>query len=178
MSTALQVRSSYKIPKSVLDCVAQFRGNAEALVQSRQGSKEWKQIDDLDVWLATLPQAEFRTRHLFTPGLCTREIFMPAGTLLTSRIHLFEHPFVLSLGVVSAWSNEHGWETFRAPHTGITKPGTRRLLYVHRDAIWSTFHVTTETDPDKIIQQVTYDHTKLGHLTEIPADKHKKELAP
>lgn len=165
------------IPQTVRDLVESGRSSAEALVEQRRGSEEWAKLDAADVGISQMEQFNFPVRHLFTPGLCVREIFMPAGAILTSRIHLFEHPFVISLGVCSVWSNEHGWETLRAPHTGITRPATRRALYIHEDTIWSTFHVTTETDPEKLIKAITYDHLKLGHLSEIPADRKPKELS-
>ena len=165
------------IPQGVLDLVESTRADAETLVETRRGTEEWAKLDAADVAIAQMPQHDFTVRHVYTPGLCVREIFMPAGAILTSRIHLFEHPFVISLGVCSVWSDEHGWEVLRAPHTGITKPGTRRALYIHEDTIWSTFHVTTETNPKKMLAAITYDHLKLGHLSEIPADQPKKELS-
>jgi hypothetical protein len=175
------------IPQVVLDLVESLRVEAPAigdnkpvdqLVAERAGTASWQKLNHLDQSLAQAPQAEFKLRHFFTPVpdnpklyLCTRGIFMPAGTFLTSRIHLYEHPFVISMGMVSTWDDEHGWRTLVAPHTDVTKPGTRRFLYVHEDTVWDTFHVTAETEPDKVIQKVTFDHLKLGHLTEIPADR-------
>jgi hypothetical protein len=98
--------------------------------------------------------------HRFTPGLYIREIFMPAGVVLTSRTHKYEHPFVISKGVVSVWSLQEGAITYRAPHTGITQPGTRRVLLVHEDTVWTTFHTNDdeECDPDDIVYRVTESH--------------------
>ena len=89
--------------------------------------------------LGKLPAVECPLVHRFTPGLYTREIFMPAGTAIVSRIHKTEHPYVvLTAGAV-----------------GITKPGTRRVLYVTEDCRWLTFHPTTETDMDKLQAELT-----------------------
>lgn len=153
------------IPQGVLD-----------LIESRRTSAAWRELDDMDLALAKLPQADFKVRHVFTPGLCVRELMIPAGTLVTSRIHLFEHPFIISLGIVSVWSDECRWEIMAAPHTGVTLPATRRAVYAHEDTIWSTLHATNETDPDKILAAGTYNHLKLGHLSAIPADQTTKEL--
>lgn len=104
-----------------------------------------------------LPLADFPVVHRFTPGLYSREIFMPAGSVLTSKIHRTEHPFVILKGVVSVWTADEGTTTLRAPHTGITKPGTRRVLFVHEDTIWITFHAgeedTVEAIEDRIIEK-------------------------
>lgn len=134
-------------------------------VVARLTSPGWQEIDAFEAQAATLPQIELPVRHVFTPGLYTRQIFMPAGTLLTSRIHLFEHPFIIAAGVVSVWGDETGWQTYRAPYLGVTLPATRRVLYIHEDTTWFTSHVTTETDPDKIGLQITYTggkHASLG----------------
>ncbi len=142
-----------------------------ALVESRADSPEWQEINRAEQVLAALPQQLCPLKHVFTPGLYTRQILMPAGTLLTSRIHLFEHPFIISAGVVSVWGDERGWETLQAPYLGVTKPATRRVLYIHQDTIWTTFHVTNETDPEKIVEQVTYPHMKLGHMDAVTAER-------
>lgn len=142
------------------------------LIEARLKSEDWAKIDKLEAAMEGLPQTELPLRHIFTPHLYTREIYMPgerdgipgSGTLLTSRIHLYEHPFVISAGKVSVWDNETGWKTYQAPYTGVTKPGTRRVLYIHEDTIWSTFHVTEKTDPDEVIKEVTYTGGKYFEL--------------
>lgn len=91
------------------------------------------------------------TKHTFTPGLYTREIFMPAGSLIVSRIHMFEHPFVISQGKVSVYDGKEV-VTLTAPFQGVTSPGTKRLLYVHEDTTWTTFHVTDKSTFEEIDQ--------------------------
>lgn len=112
-------------------------------------------VDEIEAGIiAKLPEVKLPLTHRFTPGLYTREIFMPKGTLVTSKIHKTEHPYVISMGIVSVWTEEDGVKTLSAPHTGITKPNTRRVIFVHEDCIWTTFHVTNETDVDKIEEQI------------------------
>jgi hypothetical protein len=83
----------------------------------------------------------FKLEHTFTPGLYTRELSMPKGGLLISRIHIFEHPFILSKGEISIYDGEKVLR-IKAPYRGITKPGTKRIIYMHDDSILTTFHVT------------------------------------
>ncbi len=137
---------------------------AHALVIERLGSDPWKKIDALEAEMAALPQVDLPLHHVFTPGLYVREIFIPKGTIATTRIHLTEHPFVISAGVVSIWTDDLGCVTLRAPHTGVTKPGTRRVLFAHSDVIFSTFHVTDETDPDTIVRHLTFCGGKFNEL--------------
>lgn len=134
------------------------------IVEERLGSEAWQRIDAIEDALAEMPQVKMPLHHIFTPGLYVREIMIPAGTIATTRIHLTEHPFIISHGTASIWTGEDGWITVGAPFTGITKPGTRRVIYAHTDVIWTTCHVSNETDPDKIGLQITYTGGKFAEL--------------
>lgn len=118
-------------------------------------------VDDIERAIfergGVLGAEQFPVVHRFVPGMYIREIHMPAGSVLTSKIHKTEHPFVLTKGVVSVWSLNEGTVVYKAPHFGITKPGTRRVLLVHEDAVWITFHAgdeeTVEEVEDRIIEK-------------------------
>lgn len=134
------------------------------LVEKLFESEAWKRLEAIEGEMEQMPQVELPLHHVFTPHLYTREILLKKGTLLTSRIHLTEHPFVLSSGAVSVWTEDGGCVFLRAPHTGVTKAGTRRLIYAHEDTIWSTFHVTEKTDPDEIVKEITFTEGKFAEL--------------
>jgi hypothetical protein len=82
--------------------------------------------------------------HRFTPSMYVREIFMPKGSLITSKIHITEHPFTISKGKVSVSIDGDDWQIYEAPYTGITKIGTRRILYIEEDCVWTTYHVNED----------------------------------
>jgi len=110
---------------------------------------EFRRIDNLEAaMLAELRPVELPVEHQFVPGLYIRTIFMPAGTLLTSKIHKTEHPFVITKGRVSVFIPEEGVVHLEAPHRGITKPGTRRVLYIHEDCTWTTYHPNPTNERD------------------------------
>lgn len=92
--------------------------------------------------------------HTFTDKLYSRQITMPSGTLVTSETHLTEHQFVVSKGVVSVWTEEGGEVIIEAPFHGITKPGTRRVLYIHDECVWTTFHSTLLHTVDDIYNDI------------------------
>lgn len=94
-------------------------------------------------------------KHHFTPGLYIRTLTMPAGALILSRTHKTEHPYVVTQGKVSVWIAGTGWVTITAPHFGITKPGTQRILFIHEDCVWTTFHATPLTTPEAIVAEIT-----------------------
>lgn len=99
-------------------------------------------IDDLEASMMEFPDEliEGPLVHRFTDGMYIREIFMPAGSLWTSKIHKTEHPYVVSYGKAAVSIDAQEWYEITAPYTGITKPGTRRVLYILEDCIWTTFH--------------------------------------
>lgn len=127
-------------------------------IQNLVSSEAWQKIDQLEQEIAKMETVTFPVRHLFTTGLYCREITMPAGSFLTSKIHMTQHPFVISKGKVVVWDAEHGSVELSAPYFGVTHPGTRRVLYVLEDCIWTTFHVTNETDVDKIGESIIFKH--------------------
>lgn len=113
-------------------------------------------IDQLEqVMLENAPMVDCPLNHKFTPGLYIREVFMPKGTLITSQIHKTCHPFFILKGCVSVFSENDGEQLLRAPYSGITMPGTRRVLKIHEDTIWITCHPTDiepENDSEEAIQ--------------------------
>lgn len=113
---------------------------------------EHSRIDSLESRLLEIgAPVDLPVSHAFAPGVYCRKIFMPAGTLLTSRIHNTEHHYVVIAGAVSVYIPGVGVERVEAPYFGITKPGTRRVLYIHEDCTWATYHPITpeeEVEPD------------------------------
>lgn len=108
--------------------------------------------------------------HRFTPGLYAREIFMPAGTLLTSKIHKTEHPYVVLSGRVSVYIPDKGVEHIEAPYVGVTEPLTRRVLYIHEDCRWVTFHPNPE---DETVEEI---EERIIERRELPSGETTHEL--
>ena len=92
-------------------------------------------------------------KHSFADGCYIREIFNPAGLLLVTKIHKKKHPFFLMKGEMSILT-ENGIEHIEAPHHGVTRPGTKRIIYTHTDCIFVTVHATDSTDVQEIEEAV------------------------
>ena len=92
-------------------------------------------------------------KHTFVDGAYIREITMPKGMLLTSKIHKICHPYFVLRGDVSVLTEE-GVKRIKAPYSGVTQPGTKRVLYMHEETVWTTVHVTKETDLEKIEKEI------------------------
>jgi hypothetical protein len=111
-------------------------------------------VDRLQVSLAKFPQVDMPLTHRFTPGLYVREIFLPKGAFVISKIHKTEHPYTVIKGHASVLTEDGKVQQIKAPFVGITKPGTRRVLFVHEDCVWLTFHPTNLTDLKEIEDQL------------------------
>ena len=95
---------------------------------------------------------------------------MPAGYLITGKIHLTEHLNILSQGQVSV-SNKGESVTMKAPYTFVSPVGTKRAIYAHEDSTWTTIHATNLTNPDEIEAEIIADRfeqldTMLEHKLE------------
>ncbi len=115
-------------------------------------------IDVVENIIANQPQVECPVTHRFTPNMYIREVYVPAGTILTSEIHKKEHPHVLSLGKITMWDGEGGEITVSAPYCGITKDNARRVVYVHENCIFTTFHVTDATTVEDAEKDIFVDY--------------------
>ena len=109
--------------------------------------------------IASMPGAVFGDsevcplKHTFVDGAYVREIFMPKGTLIVSKLHKITHPYFVMKGDVSVLT-EQGIVRIKAPYSGVTRAGTKRVLYIHEDCIWITVHITKETDLEKIEEEI------------------------
>lgn len=131
----------------------------EEILDIEQASKKNEGIDTLEKFmLDNLEPALEKLTHVHTPGLYGRKWEAKAGTLWVTRKHLIEHQFVILEGVVSVWID--GEETiYEAPYHGITKPGTRRVLYIWEDTTWMTFHPNpANLNEEEFVEIVTEKH--------------------
>ena len=92
-------------------------------------------------------------KHSFADGCYIREIFNPKGELLITGIHKVKHPFFLMKGDMSILT-EDGISRIKAPHHGITMPGTKRIIYCHEDCVFITVHATELTDIKEIEEEI------------------------
>jgi hypothetical protein len=123
-------------------------------------SQEIKEtIDQFEAALTEYPAVDCPVVHRFTPGLYIRQTTVPAGTMFTSAEHKTEHPFVLTEGELEVISENEGAVFYKAPLHGVTKAGTRRMIRAITDVVWTTYHVTQETDLDKIAEDIIAPHS-------------------
>lgn len=117
-----------------------------------------ERLDRWEAFVANKPQVECPLTHVYPNGLYVREIFAPAGSIITSRIHKFDHPFFLMRGKLTVISETEGMVTYTAPLMGVTLPQTRRAILIHEDTVWTTVHPNPEnkTDHEELSNDLTY----------------------
>lgn len=121
-------------------------------------------LDELELELRNHKQIECPLIHRFTPGMYIREIYMPANTLIVSKIHKTIHPFFIMKGIVEVKINDGEWERLEAPYSGVTVPGTRRVLFIVEDCVWATVHLNDN------------DTENLEELEEMIIQRHENPL--
>ena len=93
------------------------------------------------------------TKHTFAGGCYVREIYNPANLLLVTKIHKVDHPYFLMSGKMSILT-EDGIIEIEAPHHGVTKAGTKRVIYTHEPCTIVTVHATNKTTPEEVEEEV------------------------
>lgn len=117
-----------------------------------------------------VPEPDLPIQHHFAPGAYAREMLIPSGVCVVGKIHKHAHINVISQGTIKVVT-EDGAHTYAAPYTFVSFPGTKRAVYALEDTIWTTVHVTNETDLEKIEEELiakSYDElTHEGNKTMI-----------
>lgn len=112
-----------------------------------------EQIIALEREMLKLPQEPIEPVHRFAEGLYAREITIPAGCLLTGKVHKAEHLNIISKGTITVWT-EDGMKTLSAPCTLVSRPGTKRVGLAHTETVWTTIHATRERDIDTLEREL------------------------
>lgn len=111
-------------------------------------------IAGIESKMLSFPQVEFPLKHYFSKDVYAREMSAPAGALIVGKIHKLKNMSILSKGSVSILSVD-GFMQVSAPYTFVSSPGVKRLIYVYEDVVWTTVHGTSETDLEKLEEELT-----------------------
>ena len=136
-----------------------------SLIPSPEAMRQ--RVERLEEAMREYPQLQIEVRHFHADGLYAREITIPAGCLLTGKVHKREHINIISKGRISIVTDE-GEVEIVAPCTMVSKPGTKRAGYAHEETVWTTIHATEETDIAKLELELVTDNYAgyLEHLQE------------
>lgn len=117
-------------------------------------------------------------KHHFAPGVYSREMFIPKGTVIVSKIHRHAHHSFLMKGEITVISEYGGIQRLKAPLVILSTPGAKRIGFAHEDTIWVTVHPTKKTDlleiEDEVIAE-SYDDLELSEQEKIELKKTHEE---
>jgi quercetin dioxygenase-like cupin family protein len=98
---------------------------------------------------------ELPVRHVFIKGGYAREMTIPAGCLIVGHIHRDESFAFVTRGHITVLTEE-GVKDIVGPTTIFTAPaGVKRVGYAHTETVWTTIHVTDETNFERMIEVLT-----------------------
>lgn len=146
------------------DYLMERRINKEKQNKFRKTITEFE--DKLKLVPGVLGADPYPLEHSFADGLYIRKLTVPANTLTVTKIHAVNHAFFLQKGTISVLTEE-GVKKFTAPYQGITKAGTKRIIYHHDEVIFTTVHSTKENDINKIeVEVIAEDFEDLNNRVE------------
>jgi len=102
------------------------------------------------------PNLTLPVEHYQIDGVYVRSLFLPAGTLLTGKIHNFENIAILAQGTIRL-SNGTDAYVLTAPHIMVDNPGVKRIGYAETDVTFITVHKTANTEIDDIEKELVSD---------------------
>lgn len=115
--------------------------------------------------------------HSFIDGAYVRTIFIPAGTALVGKIHKHSHANILSQGKALVYTEGGGLEEIEGPRTMVSPAGCKRAVYAFTDLVWTTIHVTDETDLDRIEDYViAKDYNEYHEFARAVAQRKQERL--
>lgn len=110
---------------------------------------------------------QLKENHYFGHKVYCRELNIPAGTVLTGKIHRDSTINVLLKGKISVSDGENS-KTLEAPEIIVSPALTKRVGKTHTDTIWLTFHYVESENLEQIENDVIVDENDLSKLeTEI-----------
>ena len=96
----------------------------------------------------------FPLKHTFADGIYVRQMSMNPGSVVVGAIHKHLHVWFLLTGHISVVTEEVT-EDYIAPCYVVATPGTKRVIYAHKESIFVNIHKNPTNTQD--IQQLEKD---------------------
>ena len=140
-----------KLEKQTLDAVSNEMGNAltNLLWAMQEGTRQDRRmaIAKFEEENAKLPQVDIPLEHHFINKMYWRERPIKAGWAITTKIHREAGITVILYGSL-LFMTEEGFTRIKGPAMFETHPGTKRVILVEEDALFSTIHPNFEDTRD------------------------------
>lgn len=100
-------------------------------------------------------QVEIPVNHSFHGDMYMREITLKKDTLLTGRIHKFDHFDIMLSGKIIVSTDDGKVKEMSGLNIMNGKSGKKRAGYVLEDTHWITIHSAQEQDPENMVEFLT-----------------------
>jgi hypothetical protein len=100
-----------------------------------------------------LSQLELPITHYNIPGVYVRKMFIPAGTILTGKIHNHANIAILAQGTRRIANGKEA-TIISAPQVFVDEPGIKRLGFAETDVTFITVHRTDNTEIEAIEKEL------------------------
>lgn len=132
-------------------------------------SQNRQKIQTLESVLKDMPQADLKVEHHFAHGTYTRVLYLPAGTILTGKIHRHSCINIVAAGKIAVITDE-GEAEITAPYIFVSGPGVKKAGCVLEDTIWINVH---PWDGDEDLESI---ENKMIVPSNEALEKQKEEL--
>jgi hypothetical protein len=126
----------------------------------------------IEQMMLTLPPMDLPVTHHFAPGMYMRELFIPAGSTLTGKIHKYDHFCLVLKGDIEILDQD-GYQRITGPARFTSKAGAKRFGLAHEDTIFITVHPTDAQDVETCERDLvcndfeTYQRFWVEHHSEL-----------
>jgi quercetin dioxygenase-like cupin family protein len=124
--------------------MAALVGGGPRLVLAYDKVKQLEQgiIDELEL-------LDLEVEHVFVPGWYIRKLHIPAGCVLTGKIHATEHICAVEKGrILVRTVGEEGVKQLVAGDRFVSQPGVKRVGYALEDTVFVNEHVNNDDTRD------------------------------
>ena len=103
-----------------------------------------------------LPQIDIETVERFIGSMYTRQIKIPAGTVITSRVYKRAYVDIMISGDITI-SDSNG--TYRLSGYNVLEgtPGRKRAGFAHEDTYWITVHDLVDIKTEAPIEDISFE---------------------
>ena len=107
------------------------------------------QLEKAEEFMLQRPQVECSVVHHFGPGVCVREVTVPAGTWAVGHRQRYSHLNIMLRGSVVLFNDDGSTRTVTAP-TIFTGPPGKKAGLVLEEMVWLNVYATELKTPDEV----------------------------
>lgn len=101
------------------------------------------------------PQVEILLVEKFINGMYTREILIPAGTILTGQVHKYAYVDIMLYGDILV-ATPDGTMRLKGHNIMEGVPGRKRAGYAYEDTGWITVHREDQVKPGDMEREIAF----------------------